>query len=174
LVHESTRILPEDVQLIDELPVMRPERVLFELASSTRSTFDRLARRGVRGVTALRVALDRWDPTIRATESEMETLLLQLLRDNGLPDAEPQYDIFDRDGRFVARVDVGLRKYKAGVEYDSDQEHSDELSIARDNTRRLKIEATGHRVFVARYRDVKNGGADLLRALRAHCHAEPA
>src|SRR5689334_7083174 len=37
VVHESTFIHPNDVQLVDDLPVVRPERACFELASIYRS-----------------------------------------------------------------------------------------------------------------------------------------
>ncbi len=191
VVHERFRVTPEDTQLIQDLPVVRPELLALQLAGMHRSpdfaesvlqalrrkrlitydsmlrVFQRHAGRGVPGSRALRVALERWDPTQRATDSEMETLLLQVLRAHDLPTAVPQFEIFDRNGRFVARVDAAIVEWKATVDYDSKQEHSDEFQIARDNGRRNRIWAAGWHPVVARHRDLLSGGAELAAALRA-------
>ena len=122
IVHESTRFGDVDIIEVDGIPVSRPERVILELAGlkphpnyveavihaarrkrlityeSTLATFQRLARRGVPGVKAMRVALERWNPEGRASESEMETLLLQVLRRGGLPDPVLQYEVADERG----------------------------------------------------------------------------
>jgi very-short-patch-repair endonuclease len=191
IVHESTFIDPRDVQLVDDLPVMRPERVAFELASvypsanfiervlhgarrqrlityeSTRTMFERLAGRGRPGVTVFREALERWVPSERPTESEMETLLLQTIRRADLPEPALQFEIFDASGRFVARVDAALPEHRIVIEYDSIQEHSDEWALARDATRRNRLVALGYQVLSARHRDLKTGGNALAGAIRA-------
>jgi very-short-patch-repair endonuclease len=191
VIHESTFIHPNDVQLIDDLPVMRPERVVFELAGcypspdflervlhsarrqrlityeSTRRTFERLAGRGRHGVVTFREALERWHETRGTTESEWETLLLQTLRRNQLPEPVLQYEIFDRAGRFVARVDAAYPEHHIVIEYDSKQEHSDEWALARDASRRNQLLALGHQPLTARYRDLRGGGGELATAIRA-------
>jgi hypothetical protein len=191
VVHETTFVHPNDVQLIDELPVMRPERVVFELASifrspnlieralhaarrqrlitydSTKATFDRLAGRGRPGVVVFREALDRWRPDQRPTESDMETRLVQVLRRAGLPDPVLQHEIYDTSGRFVARVDAALPPWRIVIEYDSMQEHSDEWALARDASRRNRLLALGHQPLSARSRDLKDGGEELCTAIRA-------
>ncbi|MDQ1480529.1 MAG: hypothetical protein QOI44_1390, partial [Actinomycetota bacterium] len=150
IVQESTRIDAADIHEVDGLPVMRPERVILELAGlrpsskyiesviqaarrkrlvtydSTMEMFNRNARRGVRGVAALRTALEIWNPENRPTESEMETLLIQVLRDQGCPEVVTQFSVLDRHGAFVARVDAALPEWRIAIEYDSKQEHSDE------------------------------------------------
>ena len=189
VVHESTRIDESDIELVDGIPVMRPERVVLELAGlrpypryvetviqaarrkrlityeSTLAVFNRHARRGLRGVTALRAALEQWDPSQRATESNMETLLLQVLRDGGHTNAIPQFEIKDDRGFFVARVDIALPEWLIAVEYDSKQEHSDEFQLARDARRRNRIVAAGWRLLSARHGDLKSGGPELLDAI---------
>jgi very-short-patch-repair endonuclease len=191
VVHESTFVHPSDVQLVDDLPVMRPERVVFELAAiyrsadfiervlhaarrlrlithdSTVATFRRLAGRGRPGVVVFRAALDRWQPASRPTESEMETLLLQALRRIGLPEPVLQYEVFDPQGRFVARVDAAYPEHRVLIEYDSRQEHSDEWALARDASRRNGLLALGYQPLVARHRDLTNGGNELGAAIRA-------
>jgi very-short-patch-repair endonuclease len=185
LVHESTRIDAADIHEVDGLPVMRPERVILELAGlrpspryieavihaarrkrlitfeSTIEVFNRNARRGVRGVRALRSVLDQWDPAQRATESEMETLLIQILRARGCPAVVPQFDVRDRHGGFVARVDAALPDWQITIEYDSKQEHSDEFQIERDARRRNRIISAGYAPLVARHGDLLTGGREL-------------
>ncbi len=191
VVHESRRFDNADIECVDGIPVMRPERVVLDLAGmhpnrryveilvqaarrkrlitfeSTRDVFDQHARRGLRGVRALRTVLDLWDPAQRPTESDMETRLLQLLVDGGWPAPSPQYEICDRVGNFVARVDMALPTLKVAIEYDSKQEHSDEFQLQRDARRRNRLVAAGWRVISARYADVSSGGAELLDAIDA-------
>ena len=57
-------------------------------------------------------------------------------------------------GRFVARVDAAVTRWKAAVEYDSKQEHSDEFQIASDNSRRNRLLAAGWTPIVARHGDL--------------------
>jgi very-short-patch-repair endonuclease len=129
--------------------------------------FERHARRGVRGVQVMRAALDEWDPDKQPTESEMETKLLQVLADGRFSRVIPQYEIFDRNGVFVARVDAALPDLKIAIEYDSMQEHSDEFQLTRDARRRNRIVAAGWRVLSARSRDLRSGGIELLDAIDA-------
>jgi hypothetical protein len=190
VVHETTFIDPSDVQVIDDLPVVTAERAVFELASiyrspdfiervlhsarrqrlityaSTKATFDRLAGRGRRGVVVFRDALQRW-PGTKATESDQETLLLQVLRRNGLPEPVLQHEVFDDSGRFVARADAAYPQWRALIEYDSIQEHSDEWALARDASRRNRLLALGHTTLTARQRDLRTGGGELCAAIRA-------
>jgi hypothetical protein len=196
-VHECTRIDPIDIVERDDVPVIRPELVALQLArtftspnfleavlqamrrkrlityESTLEVFQRHGGRGVHGTRVLRAALERWDPTHRATESEMETLLLQVLRTHDLPEAVPQYEIYDRAGLFVARVDAAIVQWRAAVDYDSKQEHSDEFQIARDASRRNRLRAAGWHPITARHRDLLAGGGELAAAIRA-CASQPA
>jgi hypothetical protein len=197
VVHESTRFGPEDITVVDGIPVSIPERVILELAGlkpspnyveavmqamrrkrlityqSTHAVFRRLARRGVPGVKAMRVALERWNPDSRPTASEMETLLLHTLRSAGLPEPVVQYSVYDNNGQFVADVDAGLPQWRITIEYDSKQEHSDEFQIARDARRRDEILAAGYFPLTARHGDLLRGGDELveriLRIARQTC-----
>ena len=195
VVHESTRIQARDIHEIDGIPVFRPELVVLELAGwkplvsyveavvqaarrkrlityqSTREMFERHARRGVRGVQVMRSVLESWDPDSQPTESEMETLLLQVLSIGGFVRPVPQHVILDNDGSFVARVDVALPDLRIAIEYDSMQEHSDEFQLTRDARRRNRILAAGWRCFSARYRDLESGGVELLESISAACRS---
>jgi hypothetical protein len=187
VVHESTRFGPEDIQVVDGIPVSIPERVLLELAGwnpspnyveavihaarrkrlityeSTLETFSRLARPGVRGVRAMRVALERW--TLNTAESEMETRLLQVLRNGGLPEPVLQYEVHNDRGEFVARVDAALPQWRITIDYDSKQEHSDEFQLARDARRRDEILAAGYFPLTARHGDLVRDGDELIERI---------
>jgi very-short-patch-repair endonuclease len=198
VVHESTRLCDADITEVDGIPVVIPERLILELAGlkpnpnyvemlihaarrkrlitydSTLATFNRLARRGVRGVKAMRIALERWNPESRATESEMETRLVQVMRRHGLPPPVLQFEVTDRNGLFVARVDAALPQWRITVDYDSKQEHSDEFQIARDARRRDEIMGAGYWPLTARHQDLVKGGADLVERIRRVASNQPA
>jgi predicted transcriptional regulator of viral defense system len=191
IVHESRLLDAADVSSIDEIAATSPERTIVDLASlfpspnfletvvhaarrkrlityeSTSATFSRHAKRGRRGVRALRATLDLWNPEARATESEMETLLVQALRTHGFSDLVTQFEVLDDRGLFVARVDAALPESRITIEYDSKQEHSDEFQLARDAARRNRIVAAGYAHLVARHRDLLAGGGDLAAAIAA-------
>jgi very-short-patch-repair endonuclease len=200
VVHESRRLDARDIRLVDGIPVTTPERTLLDLASrypsatflelvvqaarrkrlityeSTQEMFDRHARRGLRGVSALREVLERWDPSSRPTDSEIETMLLQALRKNGLPEPVVQYEVFDAAGRFVARPDAAYPEFRIAIEYDSKQEHSDEFQLATDARRRNRLQTVGYSVLSARHADLKSGGSEIcsqISAIMRRC-VEPA
>jgi very-short-patch-repair endonuclease len=132
---------------------------------STKELFDRHARRGLKGVAALRIVLERWDPDSRPTESEMETMLLQILRRNGLPEPVLQHEVRDANDQLVARTDAAYPSARIAIEYDSMQEHSDEFQLARDARRRNALQANGYAVLSARCADLRAGGSQLCEQI---------
>jgi hypothetical protein len=190
LVHESRRFDERDITEVDGIPVVTAERLVLDLAGiwpspnfleqvlqaarrkrlisyeSTLETFERHARKGIRGVKAMRTALERWDRLLHPTESDMETMLLQILRDHGLPEPIPQFVVRDERGNFVARTDLGFSEWPIIIEYESKQEHSDEFQLARDDRRRNAIIAAGYHPISARYVDIRNGGHILVSDIR--------
>jgi very-short-patch-repair endonuclease len=189
-VHESTRLDERDITTVDGIRVTTPERTILDLAScfpsdryleyvvqaarrkrlityeSMRATFDRHARRGLKGVRALRATLDNWDPTSRPTESDMETMLLHTLRSYGLPEPTLQFDVHDRNGLFLGRVDAAYPAARIAIEYDSKQEHSDEFQRVRDARRNSALQARGDwKVLSARHDDLKRGAPELCREI---------
>lgn len=190
VVHESTRLDDHDVVVIDGIAVVTPERVILELAGIYKSvnftekaiqaarrkrlvtydsaleTFNRLARRGLPGVKVMRAALDRWDRLSRPTDSDMETWLVQTLREHGLPEPVTQYVIRDEFGHIIGRADAALPEFKITFEYQSDQEHSNEFQLAKDDRRRNAIIAAGYFPLAARYADLRNGGHILVAEVK--------
>jgi very-short-patch-repair endonuclease len=190
VVHEFRRFGEQDIGEIDGIPVVTGEFLLIQLAwlrpnpnyleaaihalrrgrhityDSATATFDRYARRGLRGVVAMREAFGRWRPGDAATHSEPETDLIQLLRKHGIH-AIAQFRVHDEHGRFVAQVDAGLPQWRITVEYESDQEHLDEFQIARDDRRRNDIVAAGYWPLSVRKHDLRRGALDLVEQIRS-------
>jgi very-short-patch-repair endonuclease len=190
VVHESTRFDPIDVAEWEGIPVSTPERVVMEVAAlrpyvsyverviqaarrkrlitydSTLATFQRLRRRGLPGVKAVKNALELWDPGSRPTHSDMETELLQILRAHGFPEPITQFPVLDEFGNLVATPDLGMPWWKIVIEYDSNREHLDEFQIARDERRRNQMVAAGYKVLIARWPDIRNGGRQLVDEIR--------
>jgi very-short-patch-repair endonuclease len=110
--------------------------------------------------------LDAHAPVRGLPESEAETLLLQVLRVNGLPRPVLQYAIFD-GSTFVARVDAAYPAMKIAIEYDSYEHHTGRLALVRDSARRNRLVSLGWAPITATAVDLKNGGSVLAAAIRA-------
>lgn len=112
--------------------------VLADRAASYRGRGGRRAREAV--------------PYVRVgAESPRETLLRLLLLRAGLPEPELDVELFDSEGRFVARADLLFRLQRVVVvEYDGDQHRTDRRQYERDILRIEAIEALGYRVVRVR------------------------
>src|SRR5680860_861243 len=122
-VHETKALDLIDMTVVDGIPATTPERTLFDLGAvcsplvvrmafdkarriglvtfeSTEATLRRLARSGRPGVRTLRAVLASRDPSQAPSESEMETLMLDVIERHGLPAPIPQCEIHDRAGHF--------------------------------------------------------------------------
>jgi hypothetical protein len=117
--------------------IVRPTRLV--AASGRAWTQARGRRRG--RLAALERALDVWRSGAPAG-SPPEAMLQRRLIEWGFPLAERQIEVYDEDGRFVARADVGIRELKVLFEYDSDEHHGPRCWIA-DDERKRRLEALG-------------------------------
>jgi hypothetical protein len=99
---------------------------------------DRFA--GYRGVVQARELAAIAD---RRSESPMESRTRLRALDAGFPPFEPQVEVFDGQGAFVARLDLGRRAERKAVEYDGDDAHGSSAQQARDRGRRRRIERCG-------------------------------
>lgn len=86
-----------------------------------------------------------------ASESPMESRLRVLLVSAGLPAPELQAELFDREGAFVARVDLYYRFARLAIEYDGSTHKS---SIESDNRRHNRIVQAGYRALRFTFADV--------------------
>lgn len=92
-----------------------------------------------RGVLRARRAMARLDGR---AESAPESLVRVWIQDAGLPELTPQAVVYDRVGRFVARVDLLIEEYQIVVEYEG-AHHRDREQYGRDLQRRNQLEALG-------------------------------
>jgi hypothetical protein len=189
-VHETKALGSLDVTVLEGIPVTTPERTLFDLGSvcsplvvrmafdkarrvglvtyeSTEAALRRLARPGRPGVRTLRAVLASRDPAQAPPESEMETLMLDVIERHGLPAPVPQFEVYDDTGRFVARADAAYPEARVAIEYQSYQEHAGPEPLVRDSRRRKRLRAIDWEVVDATAPELRDGGGLFCAALRA-------
>ncbi|WP_146070687.1 hypothetical protein [Cryobacterium sp. M91] len=119
---------------------------------------------GRRGCRALRkaAALAR-----AAVDSPQETRTRLFLVDAGIPEPVVNFEILDARGVFVARVDLAWPRFKVCVEYEGDGHRSNQRQFRVDITRRERVEDQKWRMVRITDDDLKTGGQELLRRVRA-------
>jgi very-short-patch-repair endonuclease len=188
IVHETSALPAKDVCSVDGIATTTVEQTLLGLAAVVEPTVElavdralqrklttiarlerfvqRKAAPGRNGVGVLRDLLGCLDPLAGVPESAMETRLKQLLRRNGLPTPEFQYEIW-HNGRFVARVDAAYPEHRIAIEYDSYEHHTGRLAIDRDSERRARLQRIDWETITFTAASVARGGGEPLETLRA-------
>ena len=156
LLHRSLDLLPRDIIRIEGIRTTNATRTLIDLGGvvpattlenaleralhARLTTFDRLVRRffevarpGRTGVGPLRALLVDRDPRLAPAESDLETLLLRILREFGLPEPERQLEV--RIGGTLFRLDVAYADLKIFMEGDGFGVHSTRNAFERDRDR---------------------------------------
>ncbi|MDO3651129.1 DUF559 domain-containing protein [Nocardia mangyaensis] len=105
-----------------------------------------------RGCAAVRAVLEQVDS---GAESPQESLTRLLLVDHGLPTPTTQIVVRGIAGEFLARLDMGWKKWRVGVEYDGAQHWTDPVQRAKDIDRFAVLAEHGWQIVRV--------GADLLR-----------
>ncbi|MGV0626848.1 endonuclease domain-containing protein [Mycolicibacter minnesotensis] len=158
LVTHNDTLHPDEVMAVGSMAVTGPARTAFDIGRRTRSRLagvqrlDALANAtgvriddveaviaahpGVRGLNRLRRVLPLVDP---GAESPQETRTRLALVDAGLPRPETQIVVRDSYGGFVARIDMGYRDLKVGVEYDGSQHWTDPRQRQSDIDRQVAL-----------------------------------
>lgn len=185
-VHETKALDPVDIAVVDGIAVTSAARTLFDLGGVSRAgvvelalenalrrglvtegalaaMVKRLSRSGRPGGPILRDLLAARAPDRRATESEMETRLLQTIRAHGLPEPVTQYEVW-QGASFVGRVDAAYPDARIAIEYDSDEFHSGRAPTRRDRARR-------HELVAASWLPIDVGPADLRAGGTLACAA---
>ena len=121
--------------------LMEPSRLI--QAAEAALPGSRKARRA--GIGRLLEALEIWRSGA-PPGSPPEAKLQRRLKEWGLPAAQRQVEVYDPDGRFLARADLGIVEWKVLLEYDSDEHHGPRCWIA-DGERMDRVEQrTGWRM----------------------------
>jgi hypothetical protein len=101
--------------------------------------------RGQRGVVQARELLELSDPR---AESPQESRTRLRCVDAGFPCPEPQIEVFNARGTFLARLDMGYRKQRKGLEFDGSEFHRTVAQTRHDERRRDAVEREGWAVGV--------------------------
>ncbi|WP_228566753.1 endonuclease domain-containing protein [Nocardia sp. SYP-A9097] len=122
--------------------------ILDALCAATGLTPDDIAalaehHSGLRGIRQLARTIPLIDS---GAESPPESLTRLLLIDDGLPTPATQLVIRDDYGCFVARVDMGWRRWQVAVEYDGIQHWADRDQRTKDIDRFANLESLGWRI----------------------------
>lgn len=96
-------------------------------------------------------------------ESPRESVLRMMIVLARLPAPHVNAVVHDRDGRFVARVDLLLAEWRVVVEYDGRHHETDPRQWLRDRLRREALEALGFRVIVVSAPDLDEPARVVLR-----------
>lgn len=119
------------------------------------------SHRGVRNVRQADQVVELMDPR---SESAMESRVRVFLSDAGLPRPESQVDVFDGDGRFVARLDFAYTREKVAIEYDGAWHWEQRRN---DDRRRDALRALGWTVIVLSADDLYRIPGQTLATIRA-------
>jgi very-short-patch-repair endonuclease len=122
--------------------------------------------KGRRGVAALRRVLAARGRDTKATDSYLETRLVQMLRDHRICPPERQYTV--RDGeRAVARVDLAWPSLKLAVEADGFRWHGGRVAWKRDLGRLSDLGSIGWRALHATKADIQDPSSFVPMLRRA-------
>ena len=149
---------PDDLVELDGLRVTTPVRTAWDLGRNrwtdrSLSAMDQMLRlrvfgkdelvagverfRGMRWVRVLRVMAPLAD---RRAESPPESVLRLRWIETLEFAPTPQLRVWDDDGEFLARLDLGRKELRWGVEYDGAEWHSSPEQLAQDRERRKQCE----------------------------------
>jgi very-short-patch-repair endonuclease len=188
VVHQLTDIRPIDVTRMNGLPVTIPARTVVDLAAVLSTarlgravdrfatlrranfaemwrTLDQLARKGKPGVVNLRRVLVERMGSDGVSESDLETLLLELIRRASLPEPVLQYRprwLKHVDGR----VDVSWPEDRLVVEGDSREWHGDELTFQADRERDNLAQLAGWRILRFTWQDITRRSAYVVSTIQ--------
>ena len=160
IVHTDL-LLPGETQIASGLPVTTPARTAFDLGR--RLTLEDGVERidALMNVTHVKVvdveALLRRHPRANGLVQLRETLALVdggaeslyesrvrlLLVQAGFPPPETQIEVFDEQGFFVARIDMGWREYRVGVDFEGAHHWTDPRQFTRDVDRYARLPELG-------------------------------
>lgn len=166
LAHRSTTLIRSDLTVIGVIPVTTPQRTIMDLASVLQAEpledalddlirrrrvhprrleerLERMRRNGCMGLGLL-LELVKVRTTKSVSGSRRENVVRRALARAGLPEPIPQYEIYDKDGRFVARPDLCYPEQKLYIEYDGGH-HESPRQRQRDIDRQNRLSALGWR-----------------------------
>lgn len=163
-IHEVLDLSSNQVTVLDGIPIVRPERLAFDLMATTnpkraaraietawakgllsgaslRAIFDELAGRGRKGTVAMREFLDSHPVDWVPPASNLEARFAEIMRGAWLGEWRRQLDVGAT--HWVGRVDFLNDRLPVIVEVQSERYHSALLDQAADAKRKAELEAAG-------------------------------
>lgn len=177
VVHLTKWMPAEQVVVVRGIPTTSIERTLLDLSGrlprrraaialddalrrglTTMGSLDHClwltARRGRDGCGVLRALMkERWDLEM-VPNSPLETVILEMLMQSGLPIPALQHEIKAPDGTLVARVDFAYPDRKVIIEGHSKQWHWGAEAESNDLRRHNALVALGWRILYVTWHDV--------------------
>ncbi len=186
VVHRTDTLLPVDVASVHGIPVTSATRTLVDLGAVVgmpvvdraleaalregltslpylADRLDLIGGPGRRGAGTLRRVLRDRDPRLVSTESELESLLWQLIARSDLPLPERQYRVYDDDG-LIGRLDFCYPVERLAVEAIGLRWHSGHRVLA-DGERRNRLVLQGWRILEFPWRDVAHRRSLVVRRI---------
>lgn len=160
-VIDCSEILDEEAlcDLVDSAlcrKLMQPSRLI--KAAEVAWPSARKARRA--GLGRLLEALEVWRSGA-PPGSPPEAKLQRRLKEWGFPPAQRQVNVYGKDGRLLARADLGIIEWKVLLEYDSDEHHGPRCWVA-DGERVDRVEEeTGWRMVSVDRFDLRPSNTNL-------------
>jgi predicted transcriptional regulator of viral defense system len=151
-------------QVLDS--ALRRDLVTLEGVSSA---VEDLARPGRSGIRAARLLVEERKRWLATTESELEDLFVRIVRRAGLPQPLEQFEINDRFGVLIGRVDFYYPVQRVAIEVDGFAYHSDPASFSSDRARQNRLVMEGITLLRYTIRDLRERHegvvSELSRAL---------
>jgi hypothetical protein len=188
IVHQITDLTPDDITEVDGIPVTTPSRTIIDLAAvlpegklaeivdqavrrnlvsyeSLSEHLESLARRGKPGVSKLRRVLEPRLGGTFVTDSTLESRLLQVLSDGGLPRPDTQY----RPPwlkRVNGRVDLAYVEAEVIIEGDSLKWHGTPEGFQTDRQRDNLAQLAGWIILRFTWEDITKRPAYVVSTVR--------
>lgn len=185
VVHRVRVLGPSDLISRQGFTITNPVRTLGDLASvldalRLERALESALRRGDVSLRELSESVPRMPPNMpgrkalralveghpgKATESDLETVLWQLMRAANLPLPVRQYWVLDESGRRVARADFAFVELRLIVEADGYGSHSKPEDWKRDRWRQNALVRLGWTVYRVTYEDAHRRPEQVVREI---------
>ncbi len=189
-VHRSTQMRFASPVEIDGLPVTGLPRTVLDLAavlpwSRFERAIDAVIRQklcdwpdlcevlalhsiqGRNGCGPLRAILDERYGDDNIPDSAFNRMVGRLLERSGMPSPRYEYEILDRSGRFVGRVDLAYQRERIAIELDSVRWHLNRESFEKDPRRKNRLMLAGWTVLTFTWSDFVDRPGELVRDVSA-------
>jgi very-short-patch-repair endonuclease len=174
-LHETSWLPDDHLRVVDGIRCTTLARTIFDLAGTERpgrvgraldnstnhlgleveqleDVLAAMGRRGRPGTALIRELLDARGEGYVATESELEDLLLEVLRERGVP--LPRRQVHVGGDRLVGRVDFAYVPEALIIEADGRRYHTAKLDLDADRARDNELMAAGWRVLRVTWDDL--------------------